>query len=287
MRSQKIPSLQNIRSFLSKINFTSTYARTYSEYQAVRFYNSLRFLHPYLKNKKVLELGSRPYVFSLLLKKFYSDNNYFFTGFAKPRKKKHNFRFRNGTNEILLAINTKWFDMEKNSFPYQSKFFDLVLVMETLEHLREDPMFMIKEANRVLKKRGLLFLTTPNSVSWMHLFQLFQMQSPSESPTYTVGGRGNYKEYTPFEVKQLLESGGFKIRKLTTRDNNSTDSPESCVLYILKERMNAIIKKWGRNVGARNLYIYAFAQKMGPLKDRYPEGIYIPLKSKKNQKILL
>lgn len=273
MRSQKIPSLQDIRSFLSKIDFTSTYARTYSEYQAVRFYNSLRFLHPYLKNKKVLELGSRPYVFSLLLKKFCRNNHYFFTGFAKPRKKKRHFRFRDGKNKILLTINTKLFDVEKDSFPYQSKFFDLVLVMETLEHLREDPTFMVKETNRVLKKRGLLFLTTPNSVSWMHLFQLFQMQSPSESPTYTVGGRGNYKEYTPFEVKQLLESGGFKIRKLTTLDNGGADSPE---FQCLKEGMKTIIKKWGKNVGSRNLYIYALAQKTGPIKDRYPEGIYTP-----------
>lgn len=268
---RSIPSLSEIKKFLQQIDHKNAYVREYSKFQAVRFCNSFKALHPFLKNKKVLELGSSPFLFSLLLKKFYPSNHYFFTDFSKSKKTKHKFLLRDGGRKIPFALTARSFDIEKEIFPYRSNSFDLVLIRETIEHLREDPMFMIKESNRVLKKGGMLFVTTPNTVSWLHLFQTLQMQAPCEGPTYTVGGRGNYKEYCPYELKQLLQSGGFKVTKLSTVDNGNCDQSE---FQTLKKGMLSLIKEWGRDAVLRNRYINVFGRKTGPLKERYPRGIY-------------
>ncbi len=270
---QKIPNIREIESFLSKIDFKNSYTKAYSKINADRFCNSLRWLHPYLNHKQVLELGSRPFVFSLLAQKFYPNNRYWFTDF--PKKKKRLFQFRDGSKKTVFHLETKVFDLEKTRFPFPNNSCDVVLIMETLEHLREDPMFMIKEANRVLRKGGLVFITTPNSVSWGALFRLLQMQSPLEAPTYTPGGRGNYKEYTPREVRALLESGGFKIKSLRTLNNTNVD--DFLKLGCIKESAMDILKKWNKNTHLRDLYIYGLAQKIGPIKNRYPKGIYTTL----------
>ncbi|GAG13996.1 unnamed protein product, partial [marine sediment metagenome] len=53
-------------------------------------------------------------------------------------------------------------DLERDPFPAADATFDQVVAMEILEHLAVDPMFMLAEANRVLKPGGALLLTTPN-----------------------------------------------------------------------------------------------------------------------------
>ena len=54
------------------------------------------------------------------------------------------------------------FDAEKDRFPYEDAYFDTVLCCELIEHLPNDPMYMMAEINRILKPGGHLVLTTPN-----------------------------------------------------------------------------------------------------------------------------
>ncbi|RUL52010.1 MULTISPECIES: bifunctional 2-polyprenyl-6-hydroxyphenol methylase/3-demethylubiquinol 3-O-methyltransferase UbiG [Lysinibacillus] len=50
--------------------------------------------------------------------------------------------------------------------PYEDESFDLIYSGEVIEHLY-DPDFFVEEINRVLKKDGILVITTPNLCSWI------------------------------------------------------------------------------------------------------------------------
>ena len=76
---------------------------------------------------------------------------------------------------------------------------------------------MIAEANRILKNNGTLCLTTPNVISYSSVYKIITGRHPFRWSSYTClyGDRHN-REYTPFEVKKLLECGGFEVDFLKT-----------------------------------------------------------------------
>lgn len=57
-------------------------------------------------------------------------------------------------------------DLEKEKLPYNDNFFDAVCSFDLLEHLNS-PEVLFRESRRVLKKNGVLFLTTPNGDYWL------------------------------------------------------------------------------------------------------------------------
>jgi 2-polyprenyl-3-methyl-5-hydroxy-6-metoxy-1,4-benzoquinol methylase len=52
-------------------------------------------------------------------------------------------------------------DIETEALPFHDSQFDVALFNELFEHLRINPIFTMREVNRVLKPGGLLFLSTP------------------------------------------------------------------------------------------------------------------------------
>lgn len=69
-------------------------------------------------------------------------------------------------------IETKLVDLNKETLPYASDYFDICIVSEILEHVFY-PEKVLNEAFRVLKKRGKLILTYPNSGSLQLRLSLF------------------------------------------------------------------------------------------------------------------
>ena len=61
------------------------------------------------------------------------------------------------------GINVKIHDISKG-LPYDSGYFDAIFAGEIIEHMTDD-MFFLAECKRILKKNGILLLTTPNLVS--------------------------------------------------------------------------------------------------------------------------
>ena len=51
------------------------------------------------------------------------------------------------------------FDFTKK-FPFKNNQFDFIFCLSTIEHIR-NPLFFLKECERILKSRGVLFLTFP------------------------------------------------------------------------------------------------------------------------------
>lgn len=82
------------------------------------------------------------------------------------------------------------FTCDLSSIPQKTGSYDVVLSTEVLEHV-PDPLAVLKETHRILKKGGTLYLTTPQS--WM------MHQKPH-----------NYFYFTYFGLKHLLQETGFK-----------------------------------------------------------------------------
>ncbi len=84
--------------------------------------------------------------------------------------------------------------------PFKDETFDTVLATEVLEHVPE-PSSAFMEINRVLKKKGVLILTTPQS--WgLH-------EIPHDYYRYTRYGLEHLAKKNDFEVVCIKELGGF------------------------------------------------------------------------------
>ncbi len=91
-------------------------------------------------------------------------------------------------------------DFMKSKFPKES--FDVVVMNDVIEHVI-DPVKTLHEVNRILKKGGLLFMTTPNigtfvakasGKNWLHI-------KPNEHLLF----------FTPKTIKELCNTAGFRM----------------------------------------------------------------------------
>jgi glycosyltransferase involved in cell wall biosynthesis/SAM-dependent methyltransferase len=165
------------------------------------------------------------------------------------------------------------FDAEKDRFPYADEYFSTVLCCELLEHLPADPMHMMTEIHRILKRGGRLVLTTPNIASLRAIAGILQGFHPALFPAYirpnqsgAVDARHN-REYTPGEIRALLENSGFEVTLLDTGPFRDEPKPEHGWVEHLLDRY--FLPKEHRGDG-----IYAVGRKTGPVKQRHPSWLY-------------
>ena len=165
------------------------------------------------------------------------------------------------------------FDAEKDRFPYDDGYFSTVLCCELIEHLPSDPMHMMGEINRILKLGGTLVLTTPNIASARAVSAILQGFHPMLFPAYIrpspsgeTEARHN-REYSPREVKDLMENSGFEVTALETGPFRDEPRPEYAWVEHLLERY--ILPKEHRGEG-----IYAVGRKLRGIRDRYPAWFY-------------
>lgn len=82
--------------------------------------------------------------------------------------------------------------------PFRKECFDSVIAGEIIEHLK-DPESFVKECARVIKKKGVFALSTPNRESWVNrLFHSYE--APLHFSLFSLG-----------ELEALLEKEGFEI----------------------------------------------------------------------------
>ena len=172
-----------------------------------------------------------------------------------------------------FACEIDLFDAEIDTFPYDTAYFSTVLCCELIEHLSSDPMHMMSEINRILKPGGHLVLTTPNITSLRAAAGILQGFHPMLFPAYIrpradgeVEAR-HAREYTPQEVKALLQVSGFEVTLLDTGPFRDAPQPELSWVEHLLDRY--ILSREYRGDG-----IYAVGRKSGPVKERYPAWLY-------------
>jgi SAM-dependent methyltransferase len=95
-------------------------------------------------------------------------------------------------------------DLERDSLGVENETVDCAVFSEVIEHI--NPYYVnytLAEINRVLKVGGKLIITTPNIASLFRRLKLLI----GKQPVYRL----HVKEYTKYEVEELLRNSGFKI----------------------------------------------------------------------------
>lgn len=178
--------------------------------QKSRFLKNFGIIKNYLKKEdKILDVGTYPSYLLATLKRI----GYNIEGVDLNPKREIDF-----IKKEKLKI--KKCDIEKDKFPYKNNTFDKIILGEVFEHLYQNPIFALKEINRIMKKDGLLILTTPNAYSLKRVIHFFLGRGLGENPYNEfdklnwAGHLGHIREYSKPELKFFLKEIGFRIEKV-------------------------------------------------------------------------
>ena len=192
-----------------------------------RFFRTFDIM-PYIRDANVLEIGGNPYLFSILLRKFYGYEHVitnFFSGniyedslsYGKQIIKSNDFGEEYCFHYTHLNI-------ELSKYPWPKNYFDMVVFTEVLEHLIVNPEQVFYNLFEILKQGGRLIVSTPNAVRLINcaamlcgknIFDRYHTQNG-------VYGRHN-REFTREEVNKFLLQAGFEIDYSETMDRYNYD----------------------------------------------------------------
>lgn len=117
-----------------------------------------------IKNKIILDAGCNGGFLSFYLVKSGAKKVYgldMSPGFIKTNKK--NAEDKKLSNRLNFRVG----NIEK--MPYKNEFFDFIICSEVIEHVRK-PKMVASEFYRILKKGGMVLVTTPNILNPMEFF---------------------------------------------------------------------------------------------------------------------
>ncbi len=99
-----------------------------------------------------------------------------------------------------------YFISHASKIPAKNNYADFLTLFDVIEHVPKDTeLEALREANRVLKKRGKLFLSTPNDNILTNILD----------PVWYFG----HRHYKPKTIRSLIQKAGFKIEKLEIKGN--------------------------------------------------------------------
>jgi SAM-dependent methyltransferase len=192
-----------------------------------RFLRTLELL-PFEKDLEVLEFGANPYLFSILLRRFF-DYRLQFTNFTAATifdesvtrgSQRISSQAYDEDHEFSFAS----FNLELVSPPFREGSFDIVLFCEILEHLVIDPLAIFPRLYRLLKPGGLLLITTPNAVRLVNVANILAGSNFFDRyhPQNGIYGRHN-REFTAEELEILMPAAGFVDCVVRTADRYDYD----------------------------------------------------------------
>ena len=248
----------------------STPGRGYLETHQTRLVKTLEITPPGGASDRILEMGAYMQITPALHSKLgYGEVRGCYYG--EPGRVDH--RVATSAEGEPFECDVDHFDAEKHPFPYPDAHFSTVLCCELIEHLPADPMHLMAEVNRILKPGGHLVLTTPNVAGLRAISAILQGYHPGFFQAYVrplesgeAEARHN-REYTPREIRMLLENSGFEVTRMETGEFLDLPRPEYGWVVHLLERYRL-------ETDLRGDGIYAVGRKTGPVKERYPGWLY-------------
>ena len=289
--------LQNIIAFLEKVEIDRDEVDgealksalpeldEYRQAHARRFLKSLNLIKKWAppdRPLRVLELGSAPYYFTLLLHRALpcqiagvNVEAGVWPGEARGVTGPRTVRLRWGAEaESTLDLEIYVFNIEKDIFPFADASFDLVLCMETIEHLTYSPTHMLTETHRVLRPGGRLVLSTPNSINMKQTVALVcnrSMEFPYSG--YGVYGR-HQREWTVQELRALLEACHYHVLESEVA-NVFLRSHLPLAKRLAFGVLNFLSSLPLPYLRAKREYILIVAESFGQPYAAYPEHLYI------------
>lgn len=106
-------------------------------------------------------------------------------------------------------------DIENKALPFEDKTFDIVVISEVLEHVKQ-PARLLKEINRTTKNCSYLIITVPYDTGlspWRCLFtaQCF-LKGTILGDNYYKNNCGHIQHFSPEALSELCNVNGFKIK---------------------------------------------------------------------------
>ena len=140
-------------------------------------------------------------------------------------------------------------DIEKENLPFTDNYFDVVLFLETIEHLA-NPLKILAEIKRVVRPGGEVIISTPNSVSLFARYSHLRGATPYYihflHSANIQRGHKNVYSYHRFELNlqqavDLLVENGYVVKQIKmTRLNNRRRG----WLIKLIERLSILKTSW-------------------------------------------
>lgn len=212
---------------------------------------------------RLLEIGANPNFTSLLLRRFtrYALTYTNYLGPDGPPELEQVMVNGQGERVSFPAMN---YNLETEPLPVAAGTFDVILLCEVLEHLTNDPYTALLHLKAGLKHNGHLVLTTPNATRWQTVAMLMGGQNIFDHYSfYGPYGRHN-REYTPDEVRRLLEHLGFAVEESFTSDINRAMIPD-------KEPYWHVLNRRAESLGE---YTFVRARNVAPAHPKRPAWLY-------------
>ncbi len=217
-RKKEIDSLMEYLGSFELANFNADERSNYLNVSLDRFLKTLEVFPEGINEKsRVLELGANPYFMSLLMLRKYGCRLEFANFFGDRRPAKDTEVLTSGQFGETHRFRFGHFNVERERFPYRDGSFDLVLFCEIIEHLTMDPVHPLVQINRILRDGGHVVITSPNVLRHDNLRKLIMGKNVHDHYSgYGPYGRHN-REYTPAELRELVEALGFRVERLYTK----------------------------------------------------------------------
>lgn len=243
-------------------------AKGYLDHHAARFEKTLELTPPGDATQRILEMGAYMQITPAL---------HFKLGYGEVRGCYFGEAGRTDSREVTSATGERFcceidlFDAEHDVYPYPDGHFDTVLCCELIEHLKEDPMHLLAEANRILKPGGHFLLTTPNIASLRAISAILHGYHPGFFPAYLKppvdGDARHAREYTAKEGYLLLHDAGFEVVKLETGPFRQEPKPELAWVATM-------LRQFGMPEDLRGDGLYVLGRKVAGLRSRFPTWLY-------------
>jgi len=115
-----------------------------------------------------------------------------------------------------LGVSTHRADIEREQLPFPDGTFDLVLLCQTLEHLRWDPLLPLAETARVLRPGGEAIVSVPQItplIRWRFLRgdDLFDDPVRQRRKIERIGHPGDLRFYSRSQLEKMIAWAGLDL----------------------------------------------------------------------------
>lgn len=162
--------------------------------------HALQLAQPEQRPLRVLDVG--PALESELLGLFLPDAELETMGWADHRYRPVNLKRHHP------------FDLNDSADPQrcpQTESFDLILLLEVIEHVHTAPSHVFNYLRSCLRPGGHLLVSTPNAAWLRNRWRLLFGRNPFEPIREDPRNPGHFRELTRQELQTLLERAGFQI----------------------------------------------------------------------------
>lgn len=207
-----------------KINESdNSFIKSYVDDALARFFNTIDILARQKKEGKLLEIGSNPYLMSILVSKIFdykiTMTNYFDISIYGSHVKKGIQVIKSEQYDEEFEFEFFDLNIELSKLPFEANEFDVILFCEVLEHVIVKPLDIFSRLKNILKKNGILLITTPNAVRLINFAHMIEGYNFFDRYHVANGVYGRHnREFTITEIQKILIENKFKVIYSETLD---------------------------------------------------------------------